>query len=365
MKRLLWLDIAKGLAILWVVYFHFFRTYFEHGSLPPGDWSSLVTGAATILRAIWLQVSGLGFHAVGVFIILSGWALMESTARREESGALMWGAWYRSRFLRLYPMYWIAHLVYLVSPFVVRPEQVDGRIVLSLLGLRFVNIEMNFYYLNPAWWYFSMLIQFYLLFPLLFWAARKLGPGTFLVIACAVGFLARYLMLIVYPQNGLWIQGGFAICRLPEFALGMTLGMWHSQSTARAERFFLGGAGWVTGLLLYPVALQFYKNGYAYILVDFATGACCLLAIVGVSGIIARFSGLAKVFGLIGAFSYGLYLVHQPYVIWLGLRIREQPIWMFLLIAATTLTVLGGWGVFLEKTTNWFMSKLLRTKEKA
>src|SRR4029077_1275740 len=27
MKRLVWLDIAKGLAILWVVYFHFFKTY--------------------------------------------------------------------------------------------------------------------------------------------------------------------------------------------------------------------------------------------------------------------------------------------------------------------------------------------------
>ena len=70
---------------------------------------------------------------MGVFIILSGWALVESTARRADSGALTWGVWYRSRFLRLYPMYWVAHLVYLVSPFVVRPEPVDGRIVLSLL----------------------------------------------------------------------------------------------------------------------------------------------------------------------------------------------------------------------------------------
>ena len=39
MKRLLWLDVAKGLAILVVVYFHFFRAYFEHGSLPPADWN--------------------------------------------------------------------------------------------------------------------------------------------------------------------------------------------------------------------------------------------------------------------------------------------------------------------------------------
>jgi peptidoglycan/LPS O-acetylase OafA/YrhL len=363
MKRLLWLDIAKGLAILWVVYFHFFRTYFEHGSLPPADWSNLVTGARTILGYAWLQISGLGFHAVGVFIILSGWALMESTKRRAESGAVAWGAWYRARFVRLYPMYWIAHLVYLVSPFVVRPEQVDGRIVLSLLGLRFVNIEMNYYYLNPAWWYFAMLIQFYLLFPLLFWAARKLGPWNFLLAACATGFLARYLMLVVYPQNGMWTQGGFAICRLPEFALGMTLGMWHSRSTARAERFFLGGIGLVIGLLLYPAALRLYDNGYAYIFVDFATGGCCLLEVVGVAGIIARFPSPAKVFGLVGAFSYGLYLVHQPYVIWLGLRIRDQPIWVFLLITAATLTVLSAWGIALEKATNALVDKLIPTKK--
>src|ERR1700682_3975166 len=166
MKRLLWIDISKGLAICWVVYFHFFSTYFVPPTAPPENWSGVAASAATILKLVWLKVSGLGFHAVGVFIILSGWALMQSTARRAESGAVAWGAWYRSRLLRLYPMYWVAHLVYLLSPFVVRPEQIDSRIVLSLLGLRFVNIGMNFYYLNAAWWYFSMLIQLYLLFPL-------------------------------------------------------------------------------------------------------------------------------------------------------------------------------------------------------
>src|SRR5437762_12374678 len=145
-------------------------------------------------------------------------------------------------------MYWVAHLVYLISPFVARFEPIDRRIVLSLLGLRFVDISMNFYYLNAAWWYFSMLIQFYLIFPLLFWTARKLGPWTFLLIACATGFFARYLMLVVYPQNGMWILGGFAISRLPEFALGMALGMWHSRSSARAERFLLGGSGLLAGL---------------------------------------------------------------------------------------------------------------------
>jgi peptidoglycan/LPS O-acetylase OafA/YrhL len=319
----------------------------------------------TILRLAWLQISGLGFHAVGVFIILSGWTLMQSTARRAESGRMDWPAWYRARFLRLYPMYWVAHLVYLLSPFVARLEPVDSRIVLSLLGLRFVDITMNFMYLNAAWWYFSMLIQFYLIFPLLFWAAQRLGPWTFLLIACGVGFFVRYLMLIVYPQHGLWILGGLAICRLPEFALGMALGMWHRQSTARAERFLLGGAGLMTGLGLYPAALHLYHNGYVYVFVDLATGACCAFVLLGIAGIICRFPGPAKLFGLVGAFSYGLYLVHQPYVIWLGLRIREQPIWMFLLISAATLTVLSAWGILLEKTTNALVKRLISAKVKA
>jgi type VI protein secretion system component VasF len=60
-----------------------------------------------------------------------------------------------------------------------------------------------------------------------------------------------------------------------------------------------------------------------------------------------------------------LYLIHQPYVIWLGLRIREEPIWMFLLIAVATLAVLSAWGMLLEKTTNTLVSKLVPARKTA
>jgi peptidoglycan/LPS O-acetylase OafA/YrhL len=365
MKRLLWIDISKGLAILFVAYFHFFKTYFQDGVLPPADWTNLAGGTLTILRLVWFKVSGLGFHAVGVFIILSGWTLMQSTMRRAESGSITWVTWYRARFLRLYPMYWVAHLVYLLSPFVARLEPIDDRIILSLLGLRFIDIEMNFMYLNAAWWYFSMLIQFYLIFPLLFLTARRLGPWWFLLIACVAGFFARYMLLVVWRENGLWALGGFAICRLPEFALGMSLAMWHTRSSARVEWFLLRGAGLGLGLVLYPAALQLYDGLYQYIFVDFATGTCCMLEIVGIAGIILLFKEPANFFGLVGLYSYGLYLIHQPYVIWLGLRIRQQPIWMFLLISVATLAVLSAWGMLLEKATNTLVNKLSSLRKPA
>jgi len=255
--------------------------------------------------------------------------------------------------------------VYLVSPFVVRLEPVDDRIILSLLGLRFIDIQMNFMYLNAAWWYFSMLIQFYLIFPLLFWTARRVGPWWFLFIGCAAGFFARYVLLVLWPQNGLWVLGGFAICRLPEFALGMSLAMWHTQSPARLQWFLLRGAGFAAGLILYPAALQLYHGLYDYIFVDFATGTCCMLEIVGIAGFISLFNSPAKLFGLVGLYSYGLYLTHQPYVIWLGLRIREVPIWGFLLICIPTLAVLSAWGMLSEKGTNALVNKLASLKKPA
>src|SRR2546423_1244681 len=357
MKRLPWIDISKGLAILFVVYFHFFRTVFEHYQLPPNDWGNLIAGTMSILRSAWWQVSGLGFHAVGAFIILSGWTLMQSTMARAESGHVAWGNWYVARFTRLYPMYWVAHLVYLISPFVARLEPVDERLILSLLGLRFINIEMNFMYLNAAWWYFAMLIQFYLIFPLLFWAARKLGASIFLTGACALGFLVRYYLLNVHPVHGLWTLGGFAICRLPEFALGMALGLWHLRSTSRVESILLNGLGLIAGILFYPLALKLYANGETYVFCDFATGAVCFLAIVGIAGLISRVSSLASAIALIGTYSYGLYLIHQPYVIWLGLKVRPLSILIFVLVFLISAAILSAWGMILEKTTNNVVNK--------
>jgi hypothetical protein len=139
----------------------------------------------------------------------------------------------------------------------------------------------------------------------------------------------------------------------------MSLAMWHSRSSARVEWFLLRGAGFVVGLLLYPAALLLFHGATAYVFVDFATGACCFLEIVGIAGLISLLKGPANIFGLVGLYSYGLYLIHQPYVIWLGLRIREEPIWMFLLIAVATLAILSAWGMLLEKATNTLVNKLV------
>ena len=214
MKRLVWLDIAKGLAILWVVYFHFFKTYRDWAPYPMSGhfiaevagehgWDSATAAIETVAKVVWYAISGVGFHAVGLFIIVSGWSLASASARREAKAPIAWGQWYRSRLIRLYPMYWLAHVVYLVSPFVARLEPIDWRFLISLTGLRMIDISMNFMYLNAAWWYFAMLIQLYLIFPILYMAMRKIGLAPFLLLAFAIGFCTRYLLLEVWHAQRL------------------------------------------------------------------------------------------------------------------------------------------------------------------
>jgi len=47
----------------------------------------------------------------------------------------------------------------------------------------------------------------------------------------------------------------------------------------------------------------------------------------------------------------------------LGLRIRNQPVWIFLLIFVAMLAVLSAWGILLEETTNKLVNRLFPAKK--
>src|SRR5262249_44346159 len=227
--RLSWLDDMKGISILWIAFFHFLGTY-ANGRYPdplgphyfssffsPCAPSSVLGTLGCTAQGLFIAISLVGFHAVAVFLVLSGFGLTFSLARTGEPDG-GWLGWYRGRLLRLFPMYWLAHLVYLISPFISRPEPVDYRFFLSFLGDRVWPVDTIFYYINPAWWYFGLLVELYLVFPLLFRLLQKVGPPGFLVFCGAATFLSRYLLLTVLGANGYYVQGAFFGARLWEFA---------------------------------------------------------------------------------------------------------------------------------------------------
>jgi peptidoglycan/LPS O-acetylase OafA/YrhL len=176
-----------------------------------------------------------------------------------------------------------------------------------------------------------------------------------------IGFFARIYLLYLHPASGQWVLGGCGLSRLPEFALGMVFGTWYARNPDAFENWLLHGRGLAAGLLLYPVALAVYQIPHGYVAVDFLTGAACFLVVAGASGFWARVPYLGQALALAGSFSYGIYLVHQPYAIHFASFLKEKSSWIavpaLLLLAAG----LALWGGLLEKILNFWFSEKKKT----
>ena len=368
--RLDWIDGMKGISILWIAFFHGFS--FLGGSRFPSPLSAgyLAAMRRSCAPASWLgeircaletfavAFGQLGFHAVGVFLVLSGFGLTYSLARTGEppNG---WIGWYRSRLLRLFPMYWIAHLVYLVSPFQARYEAIDYRFLLSFLGDRIWPLEMIFYYFNAALWYFGLLLELYVVFPLLFRLLQKVGVAPFLIVCGVATFGCRYVLLCVVPVNGYWVQGAFFLPRLWEFALGMAMGLAYRKSAASAERSVFSAATLVAGAILYTVGLYSYGALWSYTFTDALTGTGLAILLAHV----ARRCALAPVLGgtlaTVGVYSYGLYLLHQPYVLYVAARAKSLPTPAFVATIAALIAVLTLASMAIERRVNQLAQRAL------
>ena len=368
-KRLVWIDFAKGIAVLWVVYFHFFINYLDPAPTPTsghfikdvfagfGPVEGLGSQVLVWLKIAWLTLSQLGFHAVGMFLILGGWALGASTWKKADREPIQWRVWYFQRFTRLYPMYWVGHLALLLLPFT-WIEHVDHHFLVSLTGIRFLRVQEDFYYGNASWWYFGMLVQFYFIFPVLFWMMRRLGRGGFLLAAFAIGFGLRYLMLEVWHSHGYWVQGANCLSRLPEFALGMVAGVSHMRAPERVEKWLLRWPALCAGMFMYWWIPRVYA-GSAYIFADIYSAIACTLCVASVVGFLEKSQFLARWFTLVGAYSFGIFLLHQPLVTWFGLKLTELSIVEFVAVAIPTLFVIAALGINVEARVNTIVERLL------
>ncbi len=368
---MVWIDQVKGISILWIVFFHFFNSYannrfpwFIRGSyfskfLAACSPHSGVAMLQCRFESVYVLAIDLGYHAVGVFILLSGLGLTYALARYVDppSG---WSGWYRDRLLRLYPMYWTAHIIYLITPFAWTGESINYRFLLSLAGDRFFPAEPLFYYLNTAWWYFGLLIQLYLVYPLLYRMLQRIGPQAFLIVTGLITLVSRYLLLCVFPHvSGDYVQGAFFACRLFEFALGMVIGLYLRRDRVALERRLFSTRVLLIGTAIYVVGFLTYHSSATYTFSDplFTTGL--FVIVVHFARALDRFRAIAALVARVGFYSYGLYLIHQPLVFYFGQHLRDFNLLTFTLIAWLIIPVLAAISLELERTVNSITERVL------
>ena len=322
MRRLDFIDFAKGYAILTIVMFH----YMEMLSLPP-------------LLSKAIMFGGTGVHA---FFFLSGFGLSLSAGpvsplpfyrRRLSRIVVPYFGFVTFLFLlnQLYPLYpgrgwyaWLGH-IFLYQMF-------DPSIIESFGG---------------HFWFMSTIIQFYLVFPALAVLARTTRePKRFFWICLALS-TAWWIFLLLTNKTGTRAWNSFFLQYLWEFGLGMIC--------ARAWRAS-GYRFWEKGVL--PLALTFglgallmgvsvFKLGtVGKVFNDIPAFAAYMALMILVYKGLAPWSRGREFFLFTGRISFTLYIVHifvaQLYRTALGsMNVSLSLVHIPIMLAVAMLTAAG------------------------
>lgn len=322
-----WLGPLKGIAILWIFLNHLSERIFGSPfiSNPNAAWPPLAeriqqlapldfgSPASDVVLNLVRYLGWAGDQGVQLFLIASGFGLMWSVQQRDA----VEGYWsfLSRRMLRIYPLWWGAHLFFLgLSVFVGQHGMLpfDPKFYISMIGFR-ATTQM-IYYFSPAWWFIGLILQLYLAFPLLARWLRRVGVARFMLWIVAGSFLIR--MGGLYAFEGYldaWSRGAVFVTRLPEFALGMALAVWLFDRPGEADRV-LRNPWLVPGALLgYAAATGLALTLWGMTVAPFLHGAAVFVLFHAV--FLRPRDGdrrVTRVLAWMGGISYSLYLTHHP-----------------------------------------------------
>jgi peptidoglycan/LPS O-acetylase OafA/YrhL len=169
------------------------------------------------------------------------------------------------------------------------------------------------------------------------------------------------VLLCVHPVNGDYVQGAFFACRLWEFALGMALGQLYRQRPGDAERWLFAPATLVAAGGIYWIGLHCYGSLAAYTVTDAFTGTGLFVILAQFSRSLGPLRPLEAALARVGAFSYGLYLLHQPYVLYVGdITVKHLSLVPYIAVGLALVALLAAVSMPVERFVNARVDRLLR-----
>jgi peptidoglycan/LPS O-acetylase OafA/YrhL len=348
------LDSVRGVAAFVVVLHHLWETVLpDQNTFPlvgyPISANAVVDNGVVAHIALLISVSPLrllfsGHAAVGVFFVLSGFALMkalENPQQRQYSKFLM------RRFFRIYPPFAVVILVAAALSLLLRPQPIAGRDWINHYWLAPVTFNMVLghlamiatagYYdsLNSPMWTLVHELRISIIFPLIATAARA-RPGLVLALSVllfsllSITHLTAAIGAHIHPQ--LLSEFVLSILQTLRYVMFFVLGIL-LVTQAPGVNALLGRHAWVKkylwALALLLLAVP-YTKGYTEIC--YALGAFLLLNLcLNSDGArrLLRHAGLQW----LGKVSYSLYLVHLVVLLSAMYLLHDLlPVWLILIL---------------------------------
>lgn len=306
-KRLTWIDLTKGLAILGIVFFHCFQNYPDRL-----DW----------VVALDRLGAKIGYGAVDVFFVIAGFNISYGLALKAKKNKLKkitthWRSWLFKRLNRLYPTYFLAIGMTLLLYAIVNQsrEYYSFKFLLTLFG--FAGSSSAF--INSGLWFFTVILQAYLITPIIFWVCKH-QARKILILGIVIGIFSKLICLLVPFESHLYwnlLQHNHIGSYFSQFCLGLYWGIIFSkhQSLRKIDKiatvslFIVSVFFYV--LLIVTKTRIIYMQGFDIAFTPFIF-LVCYLGFEYLAQFEKQVKYLFKGFSISGLYSYQIYLIHQP-----------------------------------------------------
>ena len=263
----------------------------------------------------------LGCVSVSFFFLLSGYIL--SMVYLVAGRAIRTGAFYRARFARIYPLYFLTLIVdtpNLLLPRIARYGLASalGKTAVTFLG-NAVMIQawiVAVRGINNPNWSLSVEAFFYLIFPLAGVALSRLRGVGFWLTAAVIYVGGQAAVLIAVPHIAVSTSEILVPLHVSTFLLGILLASWQIRSRRAVRRTSHGAVSLVAALATaaFLAVVVFYSSIPNETIHDGILApifVCYIWAFSHSDWLPARLLS-ARWLVVLGEASFGLYLIHMP-----------------------------------------------------
>lgn len=419
------LDYIRALAIIRIFLYHYYIEWFggQYFIVPEGLEANLkkmwIFEGVNVVGGIWGVMSWVlaliknvfswffiyGFATVNVFLVVSGFVLTLSLLNkggsllkatqvvRDGKGKLYafaetvygWVLYNWKRLKRILVPFYIsvlAGILFWYGRNLLYPQFADWPLFnlwdmgkLLIVPYIFFDFELLQKF-NGDYWFIVLIVQLYLLFPVLFFILKKSGVWKFLLIVAVITFGYRYYaaynldsvpMGVYFPVEHSYYYYSFFLPRMFEFAFGMALGYMCFYRNSILEgfkktRWFLFGL--ILALLGY--ALLMYRWGW--VVSDAVLGVGLFFVFYGMANWLSKLHPIQKFMLKAGESTYEIYLWHHYFLnyiviyafVVLGVKGEEWVFWAAMPVYFVAVLLLGRLGTFLTNVTLSISKKLIK-----
>lgn len=288
-KRLGQLDFLRGIALLGVIAVH-----------TVADYSSIVASLDVFIEQ--------GKHGVELFFAVSGYTMMMMYGSYSKKWRSPIKVFYIKRFMRIYPLFFMAAFAYLpmsLQPSYSDPDGTQIRDLIQVLTLTGGFHPSTLNAVVPGGWSITNEMYFYLLFPVLAYLAYRLDIIFVATAICLVNFCLYAFAHDIYamaPGNEYLVELFQYRSFFNQFLLFYT-GIEAYRTVAQGKQTF-----WRLWVPIFIVSSTLYVVGsYKFFLLSALLSLVCYIAIVGIFRIKNFKGGVLSKYGRV---TYTGYIIH-------------------------------------------------------